>query len=199
MCGHRDIAWQSVPEPILWVTFWKGPLTGYTNISLDLPEPRVPSKEHSQVRNYNPLEAKSPDTHKSSEPTSPKVNSVDGYHHRHHHHRGGGGRADAATATTAAAVMDSSKVTETKPTRTLNTQNWFQKIEEIKVTIAPEREGFIFKHVNYIVESQKRSSIVLRRYSDFWWLMEVLSRRYPFRMLPNIPPKKVTGSKSMQS
>ena len=77
----------------------------------------------------------------------------------------------------------------------LDTQNWFQKVEEIKVTIAPEREGFIFKHVNYIVESQTRSSIVLRRFSDFWWLMEVLAKRYPFRALPNLPPKKMGGSK----
>ncbi|CAO3623160.1 unnamed protein product [Cunninghamella blakesleeana] len=75
----------------------------------------------------------------------------------------------------------------------LDTRNWFKNIEEIKITIAPEREGFIFKHVNYIVESQKRSSIVLRRFSDFWWLMEVLIRRYPFRMLPNLPPKKLGG------
>ncbi|CAO3612671.1 unnamed protein product [Cunninghamella echinulata] len=86
--------------------------------------------------------------------------------------------------------IDSSTTTTKKK---LDTRNWFKHIEEIKVTIAPEREGFIFKHVNYIVESQKRSSIVLRRFSDFWWLMEVLARRYPFRMLPNLPPKKLGG------
>lgn len=78
--------------------------------------------------------------------------------------------------------------------KALDTRKWFHQVEEIKVTIAPEREGFIFKHVNYIIESQKRSSIVLRRFSDFWWLMEVLGRRYPFRILPNLPPKKVGGS-----
>ncbi|ORX60462.1 hypothetical protein DM01DRAFT_1332619 [Hesseltinella vesiculosa] len=78
----------------------------------------------------------------------------------------------------------------------LDTRTWFKNVEEIKVTIAPEREGFIFKHVNYIIESQKRSSIVLRRFSDFWWLMEVLNRRYPFRMLPNLPPKKLGGRDS---
>ncbi|KAI9310557.1 hypothetical protein BX666DRAFT_1869510, partial [Dichotomocladium elegans] len=84
-----------------------------------------------------------------------------------------------------------------KVTKTLDTHKWFQHVEEIKITIAPEREGFIFKHVNYIVESQKRSSIVLRRFSDFWWLMEVLARRYPFRALPNLPPKKVGGRDSV--
>lgn len=75
----------------------------------------------------------------------------------------------------------------------LDTHHWFKNIEEIAVTVAPEREGFIFKHVNYIVTNEKRSSIVLRRYSDFWWLLEVLTKRYPFRALPNLPPKKLGG------
>ncbi|KAI8355166.1 hypothetical protein BD560DRAFT_407364 [Blakeslea trispora] len=75
----------------------------------------------------------------------------------------------------------------------IDTRHWFENIEEVTVTVAPEREGFIFKHVNYIVTNEKRSSIVLRRYSDFWWLLEVLLRRYPFRALPNLPPKKLGG------
>lgn len=84
---------------------------------------------------------------------------------------------------------------QTNNNKTLDTHHWFQHLEEITVTVAPEREGFIFKHVNYIVTNEKRSSIVLRRYSDFWWLLEVLQRRYPFRALPNLPPKKLGGSK----
>lgn len=75
----------------------------------------------------------------------------------------------------------------------LDTRHWFKNLEEIAVTVAPEREGFIFKHVNYIVTNEKRSSIVLRRYSDFWWLLDVLIKRYPFRALPNLPPKKLGG------
>jgi hypothetical protein len=63
----------------------------------------------------------------------------------------------------------------------------------VKVNVAPEREGFLFKHTNYVVESQQRSSVVLRRYSDFWWLLETLMKRYPFRILPNLPPKKLGG------
>lgn len=72
---------------------------------------------------------------------------------------------------------------------------WFLDLDLISVTIAPEKEGFIFKHVNYIVESQQRSSKVLRRYSDFYWLWEVLLKRYPMRVIPNLPPKKISGSK----
>src|SRR5207302_10270412 len=61
------------------------------------------------------------------------------------------------------------------------------------INFAPEREGFLFKHVNYIVESQKRDTTVVRRYSDFWWLMECLVKRYPFRILPALPAKKIGG------
>ncbi|CEI88077.1 hypothetical protein RMCBS344292_02477 [Rhizopus microsporus] len=31
----------------------------------------------------------------------------------------------------------------------LDTKHWFENIEEITVTVAPEREGFIFKHIIY--------------------------------------------------
>nr|CAG8601016.1 12276_t:CDS:10 [Entrophospora candida] len=68
--------------------------------------------------------------------------------------------------------------------------HWFQNADKIKVMFAPEREGFLFKHINYIVESQRESKVI-RRYSDFWWLMECLVKRYPFRILPALPPKKI--------
>ncbi|KAI8370613.1 uncharacterized protein BYT42DRAFT_617150 [Radiomyces spectabilis] len=74
---------------------------------------------------------------------------------------------------------------------------WFSDLDYIKVAVAPEKEGFIFKHVNYILESQLRSSIVLRRYSDFFWLWEILLKRYPFRIVPNLPPKKISGKDAM--
>lgn len=70
---------------------------------------------------------------------------------------------------------------------------WFLDRDLIKVNVAPEKEGFLFKHTNYVVESQQRSSVVLRRYSDFFWLLETLVKRYPFRILPNLPPKKLGG------
>ncbi|KAI9271716.1 hypothetical protein BDA99DRAFT_500821 [Phascolomyces articulosus] len=70
---------------------------------------------------------------------------------------------------------------------------WFLDLDMVKVAIAPEKEGFIFKHVNYVIESQLRSSKVLRRYSDFYWLWETLLRRYPMRVVPNLPPKKLGG------
>ena len=63
----------------------------------------------------------------------------------------------------------------------------------------PDREGLLFKHTNYVVkhlvplpdtETSKDRSVI-RRYSDFVWLQEVLLKRYPFRLIPELPPKKI--------
>ncbi|RYP92146.1 hypothetical protein DL770_001727 [Monosporascus sp. CRB-9-2] len=64
--------------------------------------------------------------------------------------------------------------------------------ENITVTLMPEKEGmFLFQHHNYEVTSARRASKVIRRYSDFVWLLDCLHKRYPFRALPLLPPKRV--------
>ena len=64
--------------------------------------------------------------------------------------------------------------------------------ETITVTMLPEKEGmFLFQHHNYEVKSFRRGSSVIRRYSDFVWLLDCLQKRYPFRRLPLLPPKRV--------
>ncbi|ORY63486.1 uncharacterized protein BCR38DRAFT_344673 [Pseudomassariella vexata] len=64
--------------------------------------------------------------------------------------------------------------------------------ENIVVTLMPEKEGlFMFQHHNYEVMSSRRGSKVIRRYSDFVWLLDCLHKRYPFRVLPLLPPKRV--------
>lgn len=64
--------------------------------------------------------------------------------------------------------------------------------ENILVTLMPEKEGmFMFQHHNYEVTSTRRGSKVIRRYSDFVWLLDCLHKRYPFRVLPLLPPKRV--------
>ncbi|KAF9974996.1 sorting nexin [Actinomortierella ambigua] len=69
---------------------------------------------------------------------------------------------------------------------------WFTGVDQINLSFAPEKEGiFLFKHTNYIVESKNRQTSVIRRYSDFWWLLEVLTKRFPYRILPNLPPKRI--------
>ncbi|ORY19602.1 sorting nexin mvp1 [Clohesyomyces aquaticus] len=66
-------------------------------------------------------------------------------------------------------------------------------VEEIvTVTAIAEKEGmFMFQHRNYEVASSRRNSKVVRRYSDFVWLLDCLHKRYPFRQLPLLPPKRV--------
>jgi sorting nexin-8 len=68
-------------------------------------------------------------------------------------------------------------------------------VEEIvTVTTIQEKEGvFLFQHRNYQVASSRRNSKVIRRYSDFVWLLDCLQKKYPFRQLPLLPPKSVAG------
>jgi sorting nexin-8 len=66
--------------------------------------------------------------------------------------------------------------------------------EVITVTAIAEKEGmFMFQHRNYEVTSARRNSKVIRRYSDFVWLLDCLHKRYPFRQLPLLPPKRVAS------
>lgn len=64
--------------------------------------------------------------------------------------------------------------------------------ENLVVTLMPEKEGiFMFQHHNYEISSLRRGSKVIRRYSDFVWLLDCLHKRYPFRVLPLLPPKRM--------
>lgn len=67
--------------------------------------------------------------------------------------------------------------------------------ETVIITLLPEKEGmFMFQHRNYEVKSARRGSTVVRRYSDFVWLLDCLQKRFPFRQLPLLPPKRVSGT-----
>ncbi|KAI3480933.1 hypothetical protein L1887_56886 [Cichorium endivia] len=61
----------------------------------------------------------------------------------------------------------------------------------VAVRLRSELEGFIIKHNVYVVTSSLRKSSVTRRYSDWLWLAECLVKRYPFRCLPVLPPKRI--------
>jgi sorting nexin-8 len=64
--------------------------------------------------------------------------------------------------------------------------------EVITITAIAEKEGlFMFQHRNYEVGSNRRVNKVVRRYSDFVWLLDCLHKRFPFRQLPLLPPKRV--------
>lgn len=80
--------------------------------------------------------------------------------------------------------------------RTIGTGRPGSGVEEhIIVNLLPEKEGmFMFQHHNYEVVSARRGSKVIRRYSDFVWLLDCMHKRYPFRALPLLPPKRVAGT-----
>lgn len=72
----------------------------------------------------------------------------------------------------------------------------------ITVQEMPQKEGILFKHTNYLVHhlialpdtDATNDRKVVRRYSDFVWLQEVLLAKYAFRLLPELPPKKLTSN-----
>lgn len=77
----------------------------------------------------------------------------------------------------------------------LRSNKAFGGVEEmVTVNVLEEKEGmFMFQHRNYEVTSIRRGSKVIRRYSDFVWLLDCLHKRYPFRQLPLLPPKRVAS------
>lgn len=72
---------------------------------------------------------------------------------------------------------------------------------DIKIKEVPEKEGLLFKHINYAISHELKLGMngpggvkkVIRRYSDFVWLLEFLLKKYPFRVIPGLPPKKFSG------
>ncbi|KAI5288294.1 Sorting nexin mvp1 [Ascosphaera acerosa] len=69
--------------------------------------------------------------------------------------------------------------------------------EAVSVVMLPEKEGvFMFQHRNYEVKSSRRGTSVIRRYSDFVWLHDCLVKKYPFRQIPLLPPKRVAADSS---
>ncbi|POS84348.1 hypothetical protein EPUL_003740, partial [Erysiphe pulchra] len=64
--------------------------------------------------------------------------------------------------------------------------------ETFVVTLLPEKEGiFLFQHHCYHVINVQKGHKVVRRFSDFVWLLDCLQKRFPFRQLPLLPPKRV--------
>jgi len=77
---------------------------------------------------------------------------------------------------------------------TTNFFNFSEESDVITVRISPEKSGVVFKHVNYLIHSKLHKMSSIRRYSDFFWLYEILCKRYQFRIMINIPPKHIGTS-----
>ncbi|XP_071814459.1 sorting nexin-8-like isoform X2 [Apostichopus japonicus] len=70
-----------------------------------------------------------------------------------------------------------------------------QKLDSVTVNLVPEKKGLLLKHVEYEVKSDFYKSSVARRYNDFLAFSETLLLRFPYRMVPPLPPKKIGANK----
>ncbi|KAG8189274.1 hypothetical protein JTE90_019034 [Oedothorax gibbosus] len=83
---------------------------------------------------------------------------------------------------------------EKNPMRLGLTYHEICALDTIQISLVPEKKGLFLKHVEYEVTSQRNKSIVQRRYNDFVALHELLLQKFPNRMIPQLPPKKVMGA-----
>lgn len=68
---------------------------------------------------------------------------------------------------------------------------WWKNQESITVTIHGQA-GYIFnRYTLYQIQSFTRGIPVQRRYSEFVFLWDCLVKRYPFRILVGLPPKRI--------
>lgn len=68
--------------------------------------------------------------------------------------------------------------------------NWWRKQETVTVNLLGQ-QGFILNRYLVYEVSTDRAPPVPRRYSEFVILWDCLVRRYPFRLLPSLPPKRL--------
>ncbi|CAG0920401.1 unnamed protein product [Notodromas monacha] len=66
--------------------------------------------------------------------------------------------------------------------------------EDIKVEAIPEKVGLFMKHVEYEIRSRRQRGTVRRRYNDFIVLHELMLIAFPYRLIPNLPPKRIINN-----
>jgi sorting nexin-8 len=69
-------------------------------------------------------------------------------------------------------------------------KDWWKKQETVNVNILGQ-QGFILNRYTVYEIISERGAPVPRRYSEFVFLWDCLVRRYPFRLLPALPPKRI--------
>ncbi|KAI0084454.1 hypothetical protein BDY19DRAFT_898512 [Irpex rosettiformis] len=74
-------------------------------------------------------------------------------------------------------------------------REWWRKQETVTVNILGQ-QGFLLNRYLVYEVSTDRSPPVPRRYSEFVILWDCLVRRYPFRLLPQLPPKRLGPDES---
>uniref|UniRef100_A0A8C5UIG9 Sorting nexin-8 n=1 Tax=Malurus cyaneus samueli TaxID=2593467 RepID=A0A8C5UIG9_9PASS len=66
--------------------------------------------------------------------------------------------------------------------------------DSVQVELIPEKKGLFLKHVEYEVSSKRFKCSVYRRYNDFVVFHEMLLQKFPYRMVPALPPKRMLGA-----
>ncbi|KAI8974512.1 hypothetical protein BD414DRAFT_424283 [Trametes punicea] len=69
-------------------------------------------------------------------------------------------------------------------------REWWKKQETVFVNVLGH-QGFVLNRYLVYEISSDRGAPVPRRYSEFVFLWDVLVKRYPFRLLPALPPKRI--------
>ncbi|KAI0050962.1 hypothetical protein FA95DRAFT_1630968 [Auriscalpium vulgare] len=73
--------------------------------------------------------------------------------------------------------------------------DWWKKQEKVTVNFGGQ-QGFILNRYMVYEIVTEREAPVSRRYSEFSFLWDCLVRRYPFRLLPQLPPKRIGPDES---
>ncbi|KIJ55199.1 hypothetical protein M422DRAFT_151099 [Sphaerobolus stellatus SS14] len=68
---------------------------------------------------------------------------------------------------------------------------WWKKQDTANVVLHGQQGFLLNRYMVYAVSTTVRGEPVHRRYSEFSFLWDGLVRRYPFRLLPALPPKRV--------
>ncbi|KAI0057256.1 hypothetical protein BV25DRAFT_1451241 [Artomyces pyxidatus] len=74
-------------------------------------------------------------------------------------------------------------------------RDWWKKQEKVVVNFGGQ-QGFILNRYMVYEIVTERGGAVARRYSEFSFLWDCLVRRYPFRLLPQLPPKRIGPDES---
>ncbi|KAI0073526.1 hypothetical protein K474DRAFT_1649455 [Panus rudis PR-1116 ss-1] len=74
-------------------------------------------------------------------------------------------------------------------------RDWWKKQDTVNVNILGQ-QGFILNRYLVYEVATERAAPVPRRYSEFVFLWDVLVKRYPFRLLPQLPPKRIGPDES---
>ncbi|KAI9433431.1 hypothetical protein BJY52DRAFT_1198651 [Lactarius psammicola] len=73
---------------------------------------------------------------------------------------------------------------------------WWKRQEKVSVQFGGQHGFVLNRYMVYGITTERGGTTVQRRYSEFAFLWDCLVRRYPFRLLPQLPPKRIGPDES---